>query len=136
MVSRRAISLVGCGRSTYSRSQEIGPLSKLPREAEVVAPELTQVGELVAKHRDALEPPAEGEARVPLGVVADELEELRIDQAGATDLDPARVPAYRAAAAVADVAGDVRLDRRLREREVVRAQFPVLLAPPKSARRR
>ena len=47
---------------TYSRSQESGRSSELPREAKVVAPELPQVGELVAEHRDPLEPPAEGEA--------------------------------------------------------------------------
>ena len=74
-------------------------------------------------------PQPEREARVALGVVADELEELRVDHPRAAELDPARVPADRAARAVADVAGDVRLDRRLGEREVVRAELrPPLLA--------
>ena len=63
---------------------------ELLQEARIVAPELAQIGDPVPEHRDPLEPPAECEARVPLGVVADELEEVRIDHARAADLDPAR----------------------------------------------
>ena len=74
----------------------------------------------MAQHGDPLEPPAEREARVALRVVADELEEVRVDHPRAADLDPARVAAHRAAGSVADVARDEGLDRRLGEREVVR----------------
>src|SRR5262245_24773627 len=74
----------------------------------------------MAEHGDALEPPPEREAGVALRVVADELEEIRVDDAGAADLDPARVPAHGTAGAVADVARDERLHRRLGEGEVVR----------------
>ena len=77
----------------------------------------------VLQHRDPLEAHAEGEARPLLGVVAlDEAEHVRVDHAGAEDLDPARVLAGAAARAVAQEAGDVELDARLGEREEVRAQ--------------
>ena len=81
----------------------------------------------MAQHRDALEAPAEGEAAVALGVVADELEQLRVDHPGAADLDPAGVAAHGAAGAVADVARDVGLDRRLGEGEVVGAELGAAL---------
>src|SRR5687768_12816569 len=126
---RRASSSTGTSTSTYSRSQESGtrmPSSELRQQSRVVAPELAQVGDPVAEHGNPLEPPAEREARVAPGVVADELVEGRIDHPRAADLDPAGVPADRAAAPVADVAGDVRLDRRLGEGEVVRPE----LRPP------
>ena len=102
------------------------------QQSRVVAPELAEIGDAVPEHGDPLEPPAEREPRVPLGVVADELEEVRVDHPRAADLDPARVPADGAARAVADVARDERLDRRLREREVVRDE----LAPPLLAEQR
>src|SRR4029453_19468153 len=60
-----------------------------------------------------------------LWIDADVLEDLRVDDAGAAHLDPAAVLASAAALAAADPAGDVRLDRRLREREVVRAEADI-----------
>src|SRR5262249_59203486 len=72
--------------------------------------------------RGALEPAAEREAAPLLGVDPDVLEHLRVDHACPTQLDPAGELAHPAASAAAIRAGDVRLDRRLREGEVVRAE--------------
>ena len=72
-------------------------------------------------HRDALDAHAERVA-VALAVVADALVDARVDDAGAGDLDPAALLADGAALALADVAGEVDLDRGLGEREEVRAE--------------
>ena len=49
--------------------------------AEVVLPEEAQVGEAVAEERDPVDPEPEGEPRPLLGVVADRLEDVRVDDA-------------------------------------------------------
>ena len=122
---------------TYSRSHESGarisgasgeaPL-ELPQQPRIVAPEQAEIGDPVPQDGDAFEPPAEGEARVSLGVVSDELEQVGVDHSRATHLDPAGVATDRAARPVAEVARDERLDRRLGEREVMRdeAGLPAL----------
>ena len=70
-----------------------------------------------------------------LGVVAvDEAEHVRVDHAGAEDLDPALALAHAAAAAAAQEAGDVELDARLGEREEVRSAGGISRSGPKSAR--
>ena len=55
-----------------------------------------------------------------LGVVADEAVDVRVDHAGAHDLEPAGVLAGAAALAAAQLAAHVDLDARLGEREEVR----------------
>src|SRR5207244_3216520 len=77
------------------------PSSKLPEEAQVVVPEVAQVREAVAQHRDPLEAPAERESGHLLRVVAHPAEHVRVDHARAADLDPAGPAARRAALAVA-----------------------------------
>ncbi len=86
-------------------------------------------GDAVAELRGALDAHPEREARVLLRVPADELVEVRIDHPRAAHLDPAGVLADRAAGAAADEARDVRLHRRLGEREVVRAEAHLALGP-------
>src|SRR3954469_22431442 len=86
---REASSSSGISSGTYSRSHEIGTfISELAREAQVVFPQLPEIREPVAQHRDPLEPEAEGEAADLLRVVPDRLEDVRVDEAGATHLDP------------------------------------------------
>ena len=72
------------------------------------------------QHRDPLDPEAEREALELVGIDVDVAEHVGVDPAGAAHLDPAGVLARRAAPAAADEAGDVELDRRLREREEAR----------------
>src|SRR5687768_6434105 len=101
--SLAATSSIGSSKATYSRSQETGTLIalELAQHAHVVLPERAQVGEAVAKHRDALDAEAEREPGPDLRVVADVAEHVRIDGAGAAHLDPARVLADGTARAVA-----------------------------------
>ena len=87
--------------------------------------------------RGAAAPPARGRSRTrtgpALGVDADVLEHLRIDDAGAAHLEPAGVLAGPAARAAADPARDVGLDRRLREREEVRPEADAPFRPVERA---
>src|SRR5262245_38333387 len=66
-------------------------------------------------------------------VDADVREDARVDHARAAHLEPARVLAGTAALAAADATGDVRLDRRLGEREVVRAETDAAIRPVERA---
>src|ERR1019366_1910809 len=86
-----------------------GPLttSELFEEADVVVEVQAQVGDAVAQHGDPLDAHPEGEAgelfRV-VAVLADVLEDVRVDHPGAEDLEPAGPLAQRAARAVGQVA--------------------------------
>jgi hypothetical protein len=83
---------------------------ELREEAHVIVVEHPNVRDAVSQHRDALDANTEGEARVPLAVVADMLEHVGIDHAGAEDLHPPVTPR------------DVNLDAWLSKREKARAQ--------------
>src|SRR5690349_6547172 len=103
------------------------PSSELLQEAEVALEVVLDVGDAVLEHRHALEAHAEREAGVLLAVVADVAEDLRVDHAGAADLDPAGAlaDAARAARAGAEGALHVDLDARLDELEVARPEAQV-----------
>src|SRR5205085_2516663 len=114
--------------------------AELLQEPDVVVEEHAQVGDAVLQHRDALDAHPERPALDLLGVVAvlaDVREHVRVDHAGAEDLDPAgalaEVAAYgwvgsdQGAGPPALEAGHVDLDARLGEREEVRAQAHVAL---------
>src|ERR671925_1271130 len=133
MVSRSTSSSSGIWSGTYSRNHESGTSTlELPRHSQVAAPELADVGNAVPQLGDPLQAPSEGEPRDLLRVVADELEHVRVDHPRASDLDPAFVVANAAALLVANEAGDVGFDGRLREREEARAnaRLPVLAEQP------
>src|SRR3954451_19603265 len=119
---RRASSSSGRSKSTYSRSQLTGTFTplELSEDAEVVFPDRAQVREAVPQHRDPLDAEAERKPLPLRRIEPDVPEDDRVDPARAAHLDPAGVLADAAAAAAADEAGDVELDRRLREREVAR----------------
>src|SRR5215212_2415373 len=122
---RSASSDVGASTVTYSRSQLSGTcirLSELPQHAQVVLPEHADVGDRVAELRNPLQPTPESEARPRLGVDPAVLEHGRIDHPRTAHLQPAGVAACATALATADPARYVRLDGRLREREVVRSE--------------
>src|SRR5690606_12860628 len=89
--------------------------SKLTQEAEIVVEKQPNVVDAVAEHRDALDAHAEREARPPLRIVADVEQHLRMDHAGAQNLQPAFVAADAAAGAVAHDALDVHLGAGLRK---------------------
>src|SRR5436190_23538241 len=91
------------------------------------------------EQRDSLDPQPEGEALDPLRVVAglgDEAAHVRVDHAGAEDLDPADPLAQRVARAVVEraraaavEARDVDLDARLGEREEAGAEAGLAVRP-------
>ena len=118
-------------------------VTKLPQEAHVVLVEDPQVGHAVLEEGDPLDPHPEREALHPVRVVAvlrHEPEDVRVDHAGAEDLDPAAALADRVAraldhaAAAAPEARDVHLDARLGEREEVRLQPGLALGAEQRAR--
>src|SRR5215210_6197966 len=138
MVRRSSTSRAARPGSQYSYSQLRGARmssAELLEEAEVVVVEGAHVGEAVLELGDALDAHAPREALDLLGVVAVVVDvgvDVRVDLAGAEDLDPALALAQPAARAVPHVAPsvavearDVDLDARLGEREEVRAQADV-----------
>src|SRR5262245_5051147 len=123
----------GSSRATYSRSQAwlnltLAPSGRTPscgklrQEPVVVLVKQPDVVDAVLEHGDALDAEPEREPGVALGVVADVLEDRRVDHPGAPDLDPAAALAGAAAAAPAQRAGDVVLGAGLHEGEVGRPQ--------------
>src|SRR5262249_18877562 len=95
----------------------LGALRKLLEESKVVFEEQSNVRDLMTEDRDAFDADAPGEARVPLRVVADGLEDRRMDHAASTQLDPAGLLAHRASASAALPAAHVELCARLGVRE-------------------
>ena len=91
------------------------------QETDVVVVEQAHVGDAPRQHRGALDAHAEGEARVALGVDPAVAQHLGMDHAAAEELEPAAVFAHAAAGAAAHDACELELQRRLGEREVVRA---------------
>src|SRR5215210_5792663 len=97
---------------------------ELAQKAEVALEEEAKVRDAVLDHRHPVGARAEGEAGVPLGVVADLFEDRRVHHPRAEHLQPARAPAYLAVrvAAAAHEAAYVQLDARLDELKVTRPQ--------------
>src|SRR5262245_10754536 len=88
--------------STHSWSQDRGSFigrspSELAQEAEIVLEEQPDLGDAVARHGDALEAHAEGEAGDFFRVVAHGPEHVGMDHAGSQQLAPARPGAHRTA---------------------------------------
>src|SRR3990172_4779731 len=132
IVRRRASSTGSRVRSTYSESHLRGTrivLSELGQEAQVVGVEEADVLDAVAEHGDALDPHAKGKTGVALRIVTDGLQYLRVDHAGAEDLDPAGAGAGAAALAAAEEAVDAELHAGVDEREVVAAERRPALRP-------
>src|SRR5919206_1853313 len=150
IVRRSSSRRVGSPGSQYVRSHSSGtrispvpssPVwrqrgsSELLQEAQVVVVQRPHVGQAVLELGDALDAHPPREALDLLGVVAVVVDvgvDVRVDLAGAEDLDPALALAQAAARAVrhealavAVEARDVDLDARLGEREEVRAQADV-----------
>src|SRR5438132_8863421 len=101
MVSRSASAAAGPLQVTNSASQESGMRMagaahserELPEEAEIVVVEEPEVGEAVAQERQPIGAHAEGEAAHRLGIVAASAQHVRMDHAGAQDLEPAATAA-------------------------------------------
>src|ERR671928_818836 len=150
IVRRSSSRRVGSPGSQYVRSHSSGTRispgpssrvwrqdwsSELLQEAQVVVVQRPHVGQAVLELGDALDAHPPGEALDLLGVVAVVVDigvDIRVDFAGAEDLQPAFALAQVAARAVGQVAApravrarDVDLDARLGEREEVRAQADV-----------
>src|SRR5919206_2791218 len=82
---------------------------ELFEKAQVVFEEEADVVDAVLEHRDALDAHAEGPAGHLFGIVADVAQDLRVDHAGAENLEPARLLAYATALARAEEAQHVDL---------------------------
>src|SRR5258707_9934427 len=108
--------------------QHDSPLELL-QEAQIVAPKIANILDVVLEHRDPFWPHAEREAAVNFRVIAAVAQHRGMDHATARDLKPACVLAHRTAFAVAQDTLDVYFHARLGEREV-RATKPyfVILA--------
>ena len=91
------------------------------QEADVVVVEQAHVRNAPGEHGRTLDAHAEREARVALRVDAAVAQHVGVDHAAAQQLEPSAVLADAAAGAVADDAGELELERRLGEGEVVGA---------------
>ena len=89
---------------------------------------MPDVVDVVHQGGHSFEAETEGEPGIYLGVDADSLEHVRVDHAGASQLDPARALTRAAAitfiysGAVADEAREIELCGRFGEGEVTRAE--------------
>src|SRR6266576_3329623 len=104
-VSRSASAGTSAVMSTYSLSQssEMRTL-ELPQEANIVLQEEAEVADVVLEHRQPVQPGAEGEAGIPLGVDAPIAKNLRMHHPRPEDLQPAALTAA-ATNTAADAAG-------------------------------
>ena len=93
------------------------PPRELAQEALVALEEEAQVREAVLQQRHAVDPEAEREARVLLGIDRDALQDARVHHARAHDLDPARALALSAARSLAEDAAHRDVHAGLDERE-------------------
>ena len=93
---------------------------ELAKEAHVVLEVMAEVVDLPFEHGNALHAHTEGEAVVLLGVDARCLKHVGVYHAAAQDFQPAGTLADVTALAMANIAADVYLCRRFREREIRR----------------
>src|SRR6185503_17887239 len=93
-----------CPWPNASERPRDGGRSKLAQEAQVVGVEVSEVFDAVAQHRDALDAEARGEAGVAVRVIADAAQDVRVNHAGAADLQPALTATGATTLAVADAA--------------------------------
>src|SRR5262245_10225551 len=103
--------------SSYASDRHCRGRSRLAtngfKEPDIVAIELTNVGDSMPPHAETLDAEAKGKTRVDFGIVADGLQHIRINHAGPAEFDPAVVPAH------------VGLDARLGERKERRPEADV-----------
>src|SRR5450830_1338138 len=86
------------------------------------------VGDVVAEHRDARRAHAERPAGVAIGVESRGIDHSRMHHPGAEYLHPAGALAAWAPRPVTQLALHIHLGRRLREREIARAETCLRLA--------
>src|SRR5687768_7011843 len=109
---------------------------KLLQEAEVVLVEQSDVVDAVFQNRDTLDPHAERESRITIGIVSDRFEHRRVHHTAAADFEPSRALADRAAAAMAKHAADEDLGARFGIREEARANLHLCVRFEQLARER
>src|SRR5512140_3013152 len=135
----------GAGPGRYEAIQEYANFTSGPHAVEephVVLEEEAQVRDAVEEERDAVYSHPEGEPGVFLGVDPAVPEHVRVDHAGAHDLDPARARAraargaLRGARAPAEDARHRDVDARLDEREERRAETDLRIGREESPRER
>src|SRR5687768_1883393 len=101
---------------------------ELLQEPNIGIVEDSDVGDVVAQHRNPRGPHAEGPARITLVVDPCRLEDGWMDHARAQDLHPSRALAPGTSRAVTELALDIHLGRRLRERKKARTEARLRLA--------
>lgn len=95
---------------------------ELLQKAQIVVPELANIGDAVFEHGDPFWPHAEGETGVNFGIVAAVAQDVGMDHAAAENFQPAGVFAHLTALAVAEEAGYVHLGAGFGEGEVAGAE--------------
>ena len=98
------------------------PSPELGEEPDVVIVKHPDILYTILDHCDTLHPHPEGVACTGIRIVSDLAEDLRINHAGAGNLDPAAVLANPAAAPSANVAGEIVLHTGLGERKEMRTE--------------
>ena len=96
-------------RLHYVALEMTSSVFKLFQEPQIVLEEHSQIVDLVFQHRDTFNTHAESESGVLFRVDVAGLEDVRVADAAAQNLNPARMFAYVAAFAAADVARDIHL---------------------------
>src|ERR671920_687817 len=97
-------------------------MDELAEEAKIATGKGAHVVDARAHHRQTLDAEPEGKAAVDVRVVADRAQDIGMDHAGASHLQPPAAFADPAAGATADGAVDREIDARLDEREEVAAE--------------
>src|SRR5918994_4208829 len=107
----------------------LGRTGQLAEEAKIVAGKRAHIVDAGTHHRQTLDTQSEGKAAVNVWVVADRAQDIGVDHAGSSHLQPAGPLADAAAGAAADGAIDREVDARLNEREEVAAEPDAPLRP-------
>src|SRR5215212_10270093 len=97
----------------------LGGMGELAEEAKIVAGERAYIVDAGTHHRQTLDAEPEGKTAVDVRVVADRTQDIGMDHAGATHLQPAGALANPAAGSATDGAVDREVDPRLDERKEV-----------------
>ena len=74
--------------------EDVRVLRELRQEPDIVLIEIANVGNTVAAHANAFDAQSEGEAGDFVGIVTDRTQYIRVDHAGPTHFEPARMPAH------------------------------------------
>src|SRR5829696_440307 len=108
-------------------------MGELTQETKIVAGKCAHIVDAGTHHRQTLDAESEGKAAVDVRVVADRAQDIGMDHAGSTHLQPTGPLADPAAGTATDGAIDRKFNARLDEREEVAAEPDAPLRPEELA---